>query len=290
MAPETEASGAAPGANDPVAAATLLLIGCGKMGRALLSGWLAPDGPAHRIHVVEPDAEGRRALPTHARLSVHADAASLPGDLRPDVCILAMKPQQMDQALPPYRPFAAAGSCMLSIAAGRTIASFDRLFGAEAALVRAMPNTPAAIRRGVTALYANAHTTRAQKTLCAALMEAVGMTVWVADEDAMNIVTALSGGGPAYVFLLIETLAQAGTQAGLDPDLANRLARQTVIGAGELAHQAVEDPASLRRNVTSPGGTTKAALDVLMNEDGLQPLFNRALGAAIARSRELAGD
>ncbi len=207
----------------------------------------------------------------------------------PDAVVLAVKPQVMDAVVPAYRRFAESGTVILSIAAGRTIRSFERLLGPQAAIVRAMPNTPVAIGRGMSVLVAGPRATAPQHALCDRLMRAVGAVEWLAKEALIDAATAVSGSGPAYVFLMIETLARAGTAAGLPADLALRLARETVVGAGLLAADSAEDPANLRRNVTSPGGTTQAALAELMADDGIQPLFDRAIAAAVRRSRELAG-
>lgn len=269
--------------------AHLILVGCGKMGGALLAGWLA-GGAADRVDVVEP---GDAPLPDDARVHRHADAdslaAALPPGAAPDAVVLAVKPQMMDAVAPAYAAAVAAGACVLSIAAGKTLGYFEGLYGRTAAVVRAMPNTPAAIGKGASVLVANAAASDAQVALAMRLMEAAGTVDRVEDEALIDVVTALSGGGPAYAFLLIEAMAAAGEKAGLPADMAMRLARRTVIGAGALAEASAEDAATLRRNVTSPGGTTQAALEVLMAEDGIQPLFDRAIAAATARSRELAG-
>jgi pyrroline-5-carboxylate reductase len=184
---------------------------------------------------------------------------------------------------------AAPDTVFLSIAAGRTIAYFERHLGAQAAIVRSMPNTPAAVGRGITVACSNRHVSAAQRELCDELLAAVGEVAWIADEGLLDAVTAVSGGGPAYVFLLIECLAEAGAAAGLPPDLAMRLARITVSGAGELARLSSEPASVLRQNVTSPAGTTLEALKILMAADGLQPLMTKAIAAATRRSRELAG-
>lgn len=263
----------------------LLLVGCGNMGRALLAGWLARGTPADAVTVVEPgpdQAAAARAL----GVRVLADAAGLAADYRPAVVLLAVKPQAMDAVAPAYARFAGS-ACFLSIAAGKTLAGLRRGLGAGA-IVRTMPNTPAAVGRGITVAVPNAAVTAAMKTVCTGLLEAVGEVVWVEDEGLLDAVTAVSGSGPAYVFLLIEAMASAGVAAGLAPDLAARLARATVAGSGELAARSTDDPAQLRKNVTSPGGTTQAALDVLMAPDGLPGLITRAVAAATRRSRELA--
>ncbi len=202
--------------------------------------------------------------------------------------MLAVKPQAMEEVLPAYRRFAAGGALFVSIAAGKTLASFARALGGDAAVVRAMPNTPAAIGRGIAVACANARVSPAQRALAERLLAAVGEVGWVQDEALIDAVTAVSGSGPAYVFLLIECLAKAGEAAGLPAGLATRLARATVAGSGELARLSPESAAALREAVTSPGGTTRAALDVLMAKDGLEPLLRRAVLAAAKRSRELA--
>jgi pyrroline-5-carboxylate reductase len=253
------------------------------MGGALLAGWLDRGMSSSSIHVVEPMGAappGVSTVPAPDRL---------PAGLKPDVVVFAVKPQALDEVAPAYRRFAEGGAVALSIAAGKTIAVFERHLGADAAIVRTMPNTPAAVRRGITVACANAHVSAAQRTLCQGLLEAVGEVAWVDDEALLDPVTAVSGSGPAYVFLLIECLAEAGVAAGLPADLAQRLARATVIGSGELARLSAESAAQLRKNVTSPGGTTAAALEVLMADDGVAALMRRAVAAATRRSRELAG-
>jgi pyrroline-5-carboxylate reductase len=218
-----------------------------------------------------------------------ADGGQLPDDYRPAVVLLAVKPQYMDAALKPLQRFARPGTLFLSIAAGRTLASFKERLGDALQMVRAMPNTPAAVGRGMTVLVADTGTTAEQRALSENLLAAVGETAWVEEESLLDVVTAVSGGGPAYVFLLAEVLAEAGRANGLSAELAARLARVTVAGSGELLHRASETPAELRRNVTSPAGTTLEALKVLMAEDALQPLMTRAIAAATRRSRELSG-
>ena len=270
------------------AASPLLLVGGGKMGEALLRGWIARGLAPGDAHVVEPDAARHEGL-TSLGTNVVAGSDGLPEGLIPKVLVLAVKPQVMDEALPAYRRLVHPDALVVSIAAGKPIAAFERAFGAGTAVVRAMPNTPAAVGRGVTVLCANAAADAEQRALAESLMRAVGDALWVEDEELMHAVTALSGGGPAYVFLLIEALAAAGERAGLPAELAMRLARGTVAGSGELARLAPEPPDELRRNVTSPRGTTEAALRVLMaEEDGLGPLMARAVAAAAGRSRELA--
>ena len=266
----------------------LLLVGGGKMGEALLAGWLGQGVPRDAVLVVEPTAERREALTATHGVATFADAAALPRGRKPAALMLAVKPQMMDAALPAYAPLVGADTLVLSIAAGKPIALFERVFGADRAVVRAMPNTPAAVGRGVTVLCANAAAGPDARALAERLMAAVGEVHWVDDEDLMHAVTAVSGSGPAYVFHVIEALAAAGVRQGLPEELAMRLARATVVGAGELAFQAPDSAARLRMNVTSPGGTTAAALEVLMAPDGLGPLLERAVEAAARRSRELA--
>jgi pyrroline-5-carboxylate reductase len=268
--------------------APLLLVGGGKMGEALLQGWLGQGLDAADAQVIETDAARREYMERTHGVRPVAAASALPEGFRPATIVLAIKPQMMDEALPAYPALATEGTLILSIAAGKPIALFERVFGAERAVVRAMPNTPAAVGRGTTVLCANRAAGPEAREVAETLMRAVGEVLWLEDEEAMHAVTALSGGGPAYVFLLIEAMAAAGERAGLPADLAMRLARSTVTGSGELAHLAPEPAEQLRRNVTSPRGTTEAALRVLMAEDGLVPLMTRAVAAAAARSRELA--
>lgn len=264
----------------------LLLVGCGKMGGALLAGWLDRGIAAADVVVVEPAVDPSRiSLPDG--VTVVADAAGIPASFAPDVLIMAVKPQVMGEAAPAYAGHA-AGAVTLSIAAGTPVAFFQDLYGDDAAIVRVMPNTPAAVGRGMSVLYANDRTSDAQRVACEGLMAAVGETAWIGSEEQMDAVTAVSGSGPAYVFLLIEALAAAGEKAGLDAGLATTLALNTVAGAGELARLSDEAAAQLRINVTSPGGTTQAALEVLMAEDGMPALLERAVDAAARRSRELA--
>jgi len=264
----------------------LLLVGCGKMGSAMLAGWMAAGSAPAPVFVVEPSpAPG--AVPAGAACVASVDA--LPPGFSPAVVVLATKPQVMDAVVPAYARFAASGALFVSVAAGRTLAYFARYLGASAAIVRTMPNTPAQVGRGITACCANAAVSDAQRALADRLMAAVGEVGWVDDEAMIDAVTAVSGSGPAYAFLLAECMAEAGRRAGLPEDLAERLARATVAGAGELLHRSPESAAQLRRNVTSPNGTTAAALEVLMAADGMQPLLDRAVAAAARRSRELAG-
>lgn len=265
----------------------LVLIGCGKMGGAMLSGWLESGMAAAGVTVVDP--AGAAEFVGREAVKIVTAAADLPADLDPEVVVFAVKPQQMDDAMPVAARYAGGSTVFLSIAAGKTIDYFESNLGTGAAIVRAMPNTPAAIGQGITVACPNARVSTQQAALCTALLGAVGDTLTIGDEALMDAVTAVSGSGPAYVFLLIECLAEAGVQAGLPRDVADRLALATVAGAGQLALRGDAPPDRLRRNVTSPGGTTQAALDVLMAEDGLPRLMAKAVAAAARRSRELAG-
>ncbi len=266
---------------------SLLLVGCGKMGGALLAGWLQKGVARDAVSVIEPFAG--ETVKDRFHVAVAAVPDELDADFAPGVVVFAVKPQGMEDIAPQYRRFARPSTVFLSIAAGRTIGFLESHLGAAAAIVRSMPNTPAAVGRGITVACANGLVSADQRAACHALLEAVGEVAWVEDEGLLDAVTAVSGSGPAYVFLLIECLAQAGVDSGLDADLAGRLARATVIGSGELARRAAEDASRLRENVTSPGGTTAAALDVLMGSDGLQQLMTRAVDAATRRSKDLAG-
>ena len=258
----------------------LVLLGCGKMGSAMLEGWLKQGVPPVAIWVLEPHPSDWLTA-----TGVHLNAG-LPA--APAIVLLAVKPQMMGAALPQVAALGNGTTLFLSIAAGTTMASFESTFGAQTPIIRAMPNTPAAVGRGITAITGNAHASEADLALAEALLAAVGQVVRLEGEHQMDAVTAVSGSGPAYVFHLIEALAQAGEAEGLPADLAMQLARATVCGSGELAYQAAESASQLRVNVTSPGGTTAAALSVLMDkETGLPPLMARAVKAAADRGREL---
>lgn len=268
-------------------AGTILLAGAGKIGAALLSGWLREGIDPSRILVQEPNlsSEAAALLKAHAIRSAPA-FSKLPAP--PSVIVVAVKPQVMDEVFAGIAPLAGPGTVVMSIAAGKSIASFERSLKKGAAVVRAMPNLPASIGRGITGMVANAHVTAEQKDLCQKLLAAVGEVVWVDDETLIDAITAVSGSGPAYVFLLTEALAKAGEAAGLDARTALQLACATVSGSGELMRQSGSAPATLRQNVTSPGGTTAAALDVLMRKSGgLDELLKEAVLAAKKRGREL---
>lgn len=268
----------------------LLLVGFGNMGQALVNGWLAHGRDARTISIVDPHPDAREAA---AALDIAA-TSGWPESVRdhdagPEVVLLAVKPARVDDVLHDYRALGER-SLFLSVAAGKTIAGIAAVLGPEAAIVRAMPNTPAAIGRGVTVLCANDHVTADQRRVCTALMEAIGSVEWLDDERLMDVVTAVSGSGPAYALLLIECLTEAGRELGLDPEVAARLAVRTVAGTGLYAEQSDADAAELRRQVTSPGGTTEAALEQLMSDGQLADLMGRAVRAAAKRSRELSSE
>lgn len=258
----------------------LVILGCGKMGSALLEGWLANGLRADAVHVLEPHPSEWLC-----ETGVHLNGA-LPD--APAMALLAVKPQIMGEALPALQALGGGETVFVSVAAGTSLAALEATLGAQTPIVRVMPNTPAAVGRGISALVANPHVSGASLDLAEALMQAVGQTVRLESEAQMDAVTGVSGSGPAYVFHLIEALAAAGVAQGLPEAMAMQLARATVCGAGELAHQSPETAAQLRINVTSPGGTTAAALGVLMDEDtGFPPLLARAVKAAADRSKEL---
>lgn len=264
----------------------VVLVGCGKMGSALAVGWLhGPLEPA-RLTVVEPDDAAAAHLAPLGITRV-ATPAALPRDTAFAAIVYAVKPQVMAEILPAYVGAGGADTVHLSIAAGCPIALFERHLG-PVPIVRAMPNTPAAIGRGMTVACANDAVGHARRALCGRLLEAVGAVAWIDDESLMDAVTAVSGSGPAYVFLLAECLAEAAETAGLPAPLARRLAEETVAGAGALMAESAGSAAVLRRNVTTPGGTAEAALSVLMAAGGLAPLLTRAVRAAANRSRALA--
>jgi len=263
----------------------LVLVGAGKMGSALLEGWIGLGLEPNRVAVLEPapspqiSALVRRGLRLNPDTKTLANAAAI---------VVALKPQAAAQAMPAVAPLVSASTVVVSIMAGRTLQFLAGALPRPCALVRAMPNTPAAIGRGITVAVAQ-NASAGQRGLADRLLAATGTVEWIDDEALMDAVTAVSGSGPAYVFLLTEALARAGVASGLPPLLAGKLARETVAGSGELMHRSALDAAALRENVTSPGGTTAAALAVLMAEDGLAPLMAKAIAAAAKRSRELAG-
>ena len=264
----------------------LVLVGAGKMGSAMLEGWLKNGLDAARTVVFDPapPPESAAMIVKHG-IALNPPAASVTDA---EVIIIAVKPQVMEDVLPGISGLKSSKPLVLSVAAGKTIASFERHFGADASVIRSMPNTPAAVGRGITALALNANVTLAQKLLAEALLSAVGEVVTVEREELIDAVTAVSGSGPAYIFYLTECMTAAGVKLGLTQELATQLARATVAGSGELMRQSGTPAATLRQNVTSPKGTTYAALQVLMAEDAMMPLFEKALTAARDRSRELA--
>ncbi|MBN9889604.1 pyrroline-5-carboxylate reductase [Salipiger abyssi] len=267
--------------NGDIARRGLVLLGCGKMGSAMLEGWLKRGLPATSVWVSDPHpSDWLKAQGVRLNEELPAD---------PAIVLVAVKPQMMTEALPSLVPLGNGGTLFLSVAAGILIGSYERMLGAETPVIRAMPNTPAAVGQGITAIVGNAHASAAQMAQAEELLSAVGGVVRLETEAQMDAVTGVSGSGPAYVFHMIECLAAAGEAQGLAPELAMTLARATVAGAGALAMQADEDPAQLRRNVTSPNGTTQAGLEVLMDaETGLPPLIKATVAAAADRSRELA--
>jgi len=268
--------------------ASLLLAGCGKMGGAMLAGWLDGEYAVGDITVVEPFEETARMLRKKHGVFTVNNPGALPSSFSPDVIVFAVKPQMMDEVVPGYAQFAATDCVYLSIAAGKTIEYFESKLGSNASIDRSMPNTPAAVRRGMTVACGNPNVSDIQSTLCGSLLATVGEVAWIEDEGLLDPVTAVSGSGPAYIFLLAECMAEAGMKAGLPQALAEQLARTTIAGSGELLSQSTETAEILRINVTSPGGTTAAALDILMAEDGMHSLFDQAIQAATRRSRELA--
>lgn len=265
----------------------VLLIGCGNMGYALAVGWLT-GAEAIGVQVVEPSAPLRERAAA-AGTTTSAELRAIPTLPTPDVVVLAVKPQQMDTVLPDVRRFADSGALVISVAAGVGLGHMEAAVGANASLIRCMPNTPAAIGAGMMVCVANAQTSPDQRALAQRLLCATGRVRFIEDEALMDAVTAVSGSGPAYVFHVIDCLERAGIAEGLPGDLARELALQTVYGAGRLAREGDTDPATLRRQVTSPNGTTAAALAELMGDAGVDPVIARAVHAARRRSAELGG-
>ena len=262
---------------------TIVLAGAGKMGGAMLSGWLAGGLDPKRVGVVEPSPSDE--ISALAAKGIRLNPS--PGDIGTvATLVVAVKPQSFRDAGMVLKSFVSPSTLVVSIMAGITIASIEEVCGGM--VVRAMPNTPAAIGRGITVAVAANNVSAAQRAVADALLRATGSVEWVDDESLMDAVTAVSGSGPAYIFLLAEELARAGVEAGLPAELATKLARETVAGSGELLHRSDTPSATLRQNVTSPGGTTAAALEVLMGKDGMQSLLTRAVAAATRRSKELA--
>ena len=264
---------------------TLVLVGAGKMGSAMLDGWLARGLDPKKIIVIEPQPV--KALKALTRRGVKLNPKDKVGVA--SAIVIAVKPQSAPEAVPPLARYIDKTTLVLSIMAGRTIGFLEKSLPTGTAIVRAMPNTPAAIGRGISVAVTNARISMRQRKQASDLLAAIGKVEWVGDETLMDAVTALSGSGPAYIFLLAECMARAGVAAGLPKELATRLARETVAGSAELLHRSDLDAATLRQNVTSPGGTTAAALEVLMGPGGFDQLLTQAIAAATRRSRDLAG-
>lgn len=282
-ASSTSSTGGSPDLRD--FSGSLVLVGAGRMGGALLEGWLRFGLDPKKVTVIEPSPSPEIAALAKRGVGLNPQRKTLTGVT---AVVVAVKPQIAAEVLPRLAPMIAMSTVVVSIMAGRTLQFLSGTLERPCALVRAMPNLPASIGHGITVAVAR-QASSAQRNLADRLLRATGSVEWVADETLMDAVTAVSGSGPAYIFLLAEALAQAGAAAGLPPALAQKLARETVVGAGELLHRSALDAAVLRENVTSPGGTTAAALEVLMGANGLAPLMTKAVQAATRRSRELAG-
>lgn len=267
----------------------LVIVGCGNMGQALVRGWLAAGLSAEGLVIIDPQLDPKQ-VPEFANATIVAHAADLPHDLRARLLLLAVKPQVINAVMKSNKPLVGSDTLVVSVAAGVTLMQMQQGLGDNASLVRAMPNTPAAIGAGVTGLCASDGVSEADCLLADAVMQAAGQTVWVHDESLMDTVTATSGSGPAYVFHMVEALAAAAEANGLPADAAMMLARQTIIGAAKLLDKEAHMPASaLRERVTSPGGTTAAALEVLMQSGELTELMTRTVAAAKKRGEQLAG-
>jgi pyrroline-5-carboxylate reductase len=264
---------------------TLVLVGAGKMGGAMLKGWLARGLKPKQVTVIEPQPSKELKALTRRGLKINPKSKIAPAT----AVVVAVKPQTAPDAVPPLAAYVGKTTLVLSIMAGRTIGFLEQSLPTGAAIVRAMPNTPAAIGRGISVAVANRSVSTRQRKQATDLLAAIGKVEWVGDEALMDAVTALSGSGPAYLFLLAEAMTKAGIAAGLPAELAGNLARETITGSGELLHRSDLDAATLRQNVTSPGGTTAAALEVLMGPGGFDELLTRAIAAATRRSRALAG-
>lgn len=267
---------------DVISSRGLVMLGCGKMGSAMLAGWLQGGLAPGSVHVIDPHPSD------WLRAQGVAINSPLPAD--PAVLMIAVKPQMMEAALPEVAGFGGGGTLVLSVAAGTPIAAFEAAFGPHTRVVRAMPNTPAAVGKGITAIIGNDAADSVDLDMAEGLLSAIGQVVRLSDEDQIDAVTGVSGSGPAYVFYMIDALAAAGEAEGLPRDMAMQLAKATVAGAGALAEAAEETPEQLRINVTSPNGTTQAGLEVLMDEaNGLAPLMRATVKAATKRSRDLRG-
>lgn len=264
----------------------ILLVGAGKMGGALLEGWLTHGLSPAGVAVIDPSPPAEMATFLKEQ---KIERMPKPGTFLPDAAVIAVKPQAADEVVPKVAAYLRPRTLVISIMAGRTLESIEKHLPPASLVVRGMPNTPASIGRGITVAVRNQYVCAATQLFASELLGAVGKVEWIEDEKLMDAVTAVSGSGPAYIFLLTETLAKAGVAAGLPAELAMTLARETVSGSGELLQRSQPDPAKLRENVTSPGGTTAAALEVLMGKDGLESLMKRAVAAATKRGRDLAG-
>jgi pyrroline-5-carboxylate reductase len=268
----------------------VLLLGCGKMGGAMLAGWLEQGLGNDAIYIVDPYLDPvRNTFSSLPEIAFNETIEKLDSALAPSFIIMAVKPQMMDEAITALKSMNVYESVILSVAAGKTIQYFEDKLSADQLIIRAMPNTPAAIGKGITVCCANKLVTQDQKAICTTLLETVSTVEWITDESLMDAVTALSGSGPAYVFYMAEAMAAAGEAIGLPAELSKKLARETVSGAGALLEASEESTSRLRENVTSPGGTTAAALDILMSDDGIVKIMRRAMQEAKARSKELAG-
>ena len=268
---------------------SLVLVGAGKMGAAMLEGWLGAGLSPKAVTVLDPaPSEALRALAARHGFALY-DTPGAGTAQSADVLVLAIKPQMLDEAAPSFAPWVGSQTLIVSVLAGKTVGNLTARLPQTDRIVRAMPNLPASVMRGMTGCYAAPAVSGEQRAMAQRLLEAVGAVEWVAEERLIDSVTAVSGSGPAYVFLLVECLTQAGIQEGLPEAVAAKLARTTIEGAGELLRQSDLSPATLRQNVTSPAGTTAAALDVLMADHGLAPLMQRAVRAARLRAEALSG-
>lgn len=265
----------------------ILLVGGGRMGSALVSGWIESGIEAANIAVIDPDDKQLEAL--QEKLSVQGAAApnKLKDSFKPDIIVLAVKPQAMDKVAPLYKVFSDESSVFLSIAAGKNLKYLESKLGGDAAIIRAMPNLPATVRQGITVMVSNDSVSSDQRDVCSLLMEAVGQTVWIDDESLMDAVTAVSGSGPAYVFYFLEAMVAAAVDIGVDKEVAEKLVRATISGSIQLADGSDSDVAELRRQVTSPGGTTEAAMEILAKDDVFKNLMRQAITAAEDRSKHL---
>ncbi len=267
--------------------AKVILVGCGNMGHAMLAGWIGSGNLAPRDVVVVEPVEAFRDRASSLGITAFSAPDDLPAGITPLLIVVAVKPQIMGDVVPPYKRFAVAGSAFLSVAAGTKIAFFEEILGPDTPVIRCMPNTPASIGAGMMVTVANANVSDDTKKFVSNLLASSGEVASVDDEALMDAVTGVSGSGPAYVFHFIECLTSAGVDAGLPADTAAKLADQTVLGAAMLASNSPDSPSTLREQVTSPNGTTAAALSVLMGEDRLKNLVGKAVEAATKRSVEL---